>query len=76
MAIKDKETAQKLKESLYVDNSVTSVNTPEEYNKFKRDSVRILAEAKMELRQWEHNAIGLQDDGGMEDNCSSVLGMK
>lgn len=30
----------------------------------------------MELRQWEHNAIGLQEDGGIEDNFSSMLGMK
>lgn len=53
----DKKLAQKLKESLYVDNSITSVNTWDEYKKFKNDSIRILTEAKMELRQWEHSVM-------------------
>lgn len=88
VATEDKEVAMKLLESLYVDNSVTSVNTWAEYEKFKIDSTRILADAKMELRQWEHSTmetpgIGLTEGVGLgvDSNCdvnefSSVLGMK
>lgn len=77
----DKEVATKLKESLYVDNSVTSVNSFQEYEKFKHDSIRILAEAKMELRQWEHSVLethGINYNKNDNDDCefSSVLGMK
>ncbi|XP_037037370.1 uncharacterized protein LOC119075084 [Bradysia coprophila] len=68
----DKQMAQKLKKSLYVDNSVTSVNSWKEYEKFKADCTRILADAKMELRQWEHTEI----DNGDTELCSSVLGLK
>ncbi|XP_021947059.1 uncharacterized protein LOC110845007 [Folsomia candida] len=44
-----------LKKSLYVDNCVMSVNSSEEYFIFKNKSTAILADAKMELRQWESN---------------------
>lgn len=68
----DKQMAQKLKQSLYVDNSVTSVDSWEEYEKFKSDSTRILADAKMELRQWEHT----ETDSNNVEPYSPVLGLK
>lgn len=53
----DKAVALKLKKSLYVDNSVTSVNSMEEYEDFKSRAVRILADTKLELRQWELGGV-------------------
>lgn len=46
-------TADKIRESMYVDNCVTSFDSHEEYENFKIISTNILAAAKMELRQWE-----------------------
>lgn len=73
---KDKEIAQKLLRSLYVDNSVTSVNSWEEYQIFKQETVRILADAKMELREWEHSTLDTVESSKNVDEISSVLGMK
>jgi len=39
-----------------VDNCVISLNSKEEYEYFKEKSVKMFAEAKMELRQWESNS--------------------
>lgn len=55
----DKEVAIKLKTSLYVDNSITSVISGEEYHHFKENSTRILAEAKMEYNSMVTPRIGL-----------------
>lgn len=82
--------AKKLLKSLYVDNCVTSVNSEEEYQNFKQISTHLLADAKMELRQWECSAVegsgvgypairecGLEPDGSYtHQELSSVLGMK
>ncbi|CAL8131492.1 unnamed protein product [Orchesella dallaii] len=51
----DKSTAMKLLDSLYVDNCVASVDTVEEYEEFKRKSIHMLEDAKMELRMWMSN---------------------
>ena len=51
--IEDQKLALKLLQSLYVDNSVTSVETVEEYREFRETSVRLLQDIKMELRCWE-----------------------
>ncbi|OXA36644.1 uncharacterized protein LOC110862921 [Folsomia candida] len=48
-----RDIAQKLLRSMYVDNSVTSVDSIEEYEEFKTTSIQLLSEAKMDLRQWE-----------------------
>lgn len=70
------EIAQKLLKSLYVDNSVTSVNSSDEYQVFKREAVRILADAKMDLREWESSLISQNENNGNNNESSSVLGMK
>lgn len=49
-----KKIADELKRSLYVDNCVTSMDSMDEYEIFKKVSVEIMAEGKFELRQWEH----------------------
>ena len=43
----------KLLQSLYVDNSATSVNSYEEYDEFRSQAISILSDAKMNLRNWE-----------------------
>ncbi|XP_037048786.1 uncharacterized protein LOC119083230 [Bradysia coprophila] len=74
---RDKEIAEKLKKSLYVDNSVTSVHSMEEYEHFKRNSIEILAKANMELRQWEHTEPGsTEEETENQDHFSAVLGMR
>ncbi|XP_021966492.1 uncharacterized protein LOC110861672 [Folsomia candida] len=59
--------AMQLKNSLYVDNCVTSVNSMAEYERFKLCSTNLLAEAKMELRQWE---FGFVEEFGVGVNYS------
>jgi hypothetical protein len=53
----EKETARKLMTSIYVDNCVCSFKTFREYLDFRKKSVELLAQAKMELRQWECSAV-------------------
>ncbi|XP_037029723.1 uncharacterized protein LOC119069705 [Bradysia coprophila] len=72
----DADIAQKLLKSLYVDNSITSVNNWEDYEKYKQEAIRILADAKMDLREWEHSAVDEFSDETGEDEYSAVLGMK
>lgn len=72
----DSKIAQKLLKSLYVDNSITSVNDLEQYRKFKQVAIRILADAKMELREWEHTVVEGCTDEQSKEEWSSVLGMK
>ncbi|GBL69063.1 hypothetical protein AVEN_106014-1 [Araneus ventricosus] len=49
-------TAQKLLESFYVDNCVTSVDN-EELRRFMIESREILSPAKFNLRGWEHTGV-------------------
>lgn len=77
--VENKEIAQKLLKS-YVDNSITSVNDWEEYHMLKQESTRMLADAKMELREWEHSEIisaeTTKDFSNNSNKTASVLGMK
>ncbi|XP_021959265.1 uncharacterized protein LOC110855152 [Folsomia candida] len=50
--------SSKLLGSLYVDNCVTSLDTFKEYENFKTLSTEILKDAKKDLRQWKHTAVG------------------
>ncbi|GFY09336.1 uncharacterized protein TNCV_1941461 [Trichonephila clavipes] len=47
--------AAKLKESMYVDNCVASVNTIGELNSFIKVSKELMASAQFDLRGWKHN---------------------
>jgi len=67
----NKSLIQQLKKSLYVDNIVTSIDTDEEYEEFKSQSVQVFEEAKMELRCWERS-----NEDSSEDRPSNVLGLK
>jgi hypothetical protein len=49
----DSSLVEKIRKSLYVDNIVSSVDTEQEFQHFKKKSVAIFEEAKMELRCWE-----------------------
>jgi hypothetical protein len=71
----EKPVADKLLGSLYVDNSVTSVDSLEEYEEFRMVCTKIMAEAKMELRQWERT-IGEGTGVGptMDPGCGLVSG--
>ncbi len=64
------EIVEKLKSSLYVDNCVLSVDTMQEYEDFKRISTDLLAEAQMDLRQWECSG----DE--TEPRVTNILGLK
>ncbi|GBM65990.1 hypothetical protein AVEN_152197-1 [Araneus ventricosus] len=50
-------TAQKLLESFYVDNCVTSEDNEEELRRFMIESREILSPAKFNLRVWEHTGV-------------------
>ncbi|XP_055938249.1 uncharacterized protein LOC129968417 [Argiope bruennichi] len=50
-----KAAAEKLLDSMYVDNCVTSVETFEEYLSFQRDSRELLALGNFDLRGWRHS---------------------
>jgi hypothetical protein len=52
----EKESAEKFRKSLYVDNCVTSVDTTEEYEEFRDAATELMAKAKMELRLWERSS--------------------
>ncbi|XP_035232270.1 uncharacterized protein LOC118204054 [Stegodyphus dumicola] len=82
------ETARKLKESFYVDNSETSFNSFEEVEKFMNLAKLIMSDAKFELRDWQYNTLEKNDDPGLfsetqtylkasenTTNCISVLGI-
>jgi len=78
----------KLLRSLYVDNCVTSVATLEEAQIFQEISTQVMAEAKMELRQWEFSSVEelgtgslssrecRLSSGGELNSITSVLGYK
>ncbi|GFV28344.1 uncharacterized protein TNCV_4599971 [Trichonephila clavipes] len=55
VAESQKGIAAKLKESMYVDNCVASVNTIGELNSFIKVSKELMASAHFDLRGWKHN---------------------
>ncbi|OXA44279.1 DNA-binding protein HEXBP [Folsomia candida] len=62
-----------LLKSLYVDNCVTSLDSIEEYEEFRTHATSIMADAKMELRQWERTAVDVPD---AKQQLTRVLGLK
>lgn len=65
------ETAEKLKDSFYCDNCVTSVDSMEEYSKLKNEAVEIMARSQFDLRGWVNN-IEVNDNEGTQE---PVLGL-
>ncbi len=63
----------KLLDTLYVDNCVSSENTREEYQNFKKSSIDIMKRAEMDLRMWQSNIDELEDDSSP---VISVLGLQ
>ncbi|GFX56030.1 integrase catalytic domain-containing protein [Trichonephila clavipes] len=49
--------AEKLIDSMYVDNCIASVDSSEELESFQRDSTELLALGKFDLRGWRHSDI-------------------
>ncbi|GFW05582.1 integrase catalytic domain-containing protein [Trichonephila clavipes] len=49
--------AEKLKDSMYVDNCVASGDSSEELESFQRDSTELLALGKFDLHGWRHSDI-------------------
>ncbi|GFX57338.1 integrase catalytic domain-containing protein [Trichonephila clavipes] len=73
--------AEKLKDSMYVDNCVVSVDSSEELESFQRDSTELLALGKFDLRGCRHSDIESNFD--FQDNQQKydpqeiqVLGLK
>ena len=66
----DKKIADLIKKSLYVDNCVTSLDSAEELDTFKGKAIALLADAKMDLRQWESSV-----DNNEESDYTKVLGI-
>jgi len=64
------ELADRIRNSTYVDNLVTAVDSTEEYEKVKEVATDTFAGAKMELRQWERS--GIREDGAV----TGVLGLR
>ena len=62
--------AHKLWQSLYVDNCVTSVNSPEEFYDFKVKATSTLLDAKMTLRNWENSQFS--EIGSAEEQSDVV----
>ncbi|XP_044757073.1 uncharacterized protein LOC123315444 [Coccinella septempunctata] len=56
VAVQLKKTAEKLKNSFYVDNSVTSVTNESECAKFIEEATFIMSSAKFNLRGWIYNS--------------------
>ncbi|GBM82013.1 hypothetical protein AVEN_51858-1, partial [Araneus ventricosus] len=73
--------AVKLKDSLYVDNCVASVDSVSELEHFRTETQRILKTAKFDLRGWKNNFLPeieetIQDSSGaVEEKEVSVLGL-
>lgn len=77
-----KETAERLKESFYVDNCVTSIENEAELNRFVEESQILLSAAKFELRGWASNAAlpeeiykSEKDHMFLSDTSVPVLGL-
>ncbi|GFW41884.1 uncharacterized protein TNCV_5931 [Trichonephila clavipes] len=58
--------AEKLNDSMYVDNCVASVYSSEELESFKRDSTELLSLSKFDLRGWRHS--GIESNFDFQDN--------
>jgi hypothetical protein len=71
--VKEKEVARKLMSSIYVDNCVCSFDSYREYVDFRTMSVELLAQAKMDLRQWESSA---EEDSGVDQLSGSRCGLE
>jgi len=63
----------KLKESFYVDNCVTSVDSVEDLKNFIHESKSIMKEAQFELRCWENTLL---EESCSEQKMTSVLGLR
>ncbi|XP_024873895.1 uncharacterized protein LOC112455907 [Temnothorax curvispinosus] len=68
----NRKVAEKLLKSMYVDNALTAVNSVEELRRFKDDAIRLMAEAKMELRQWAWSAGELTGEGILVTGTNDV----
>jgi hypothetical protein len=68
--------AQKLLNSFYVDNCVTSVDTNVELEQFMRQSTEIMEEAKMQLRMWTFSPVTENELSKNSDPVSPVLGLQ
>ena len=64
--------AEKLLESLYVDNCVSSLDSESEYENFKSTSIQLLKQIQMDLREWCTTGEDIEED----EKVVSVLGMK
>ncbi|XP_071043841.1 uncharacterized protein [Parasteatoda tepidariorum] len=66
----DEDFKKRLLQSFYVDNSLTSVNTPFEMEDFKQKSIELMKKGNFELRSWENSHC---KDSLTE---STILGLK
>ncbi|XP_021959569.1 uncharacterized protein LOC110855469 [Folsomia candida] len=64
----EKDVAEQLWKSLYVDNCVSTVSSESELEHFKSAATKIMEDAKMDLRMWEWSH--------QDNSITSVLGMK
>ena len=62
----------KLRNTVYVDNCVTSVDTQEELQEFIKETTEIFAEAQLDPRLWDFTVL---DSTYEEKHMSSVLGI-
>ncbi|XP_013163271.1 PREDICTED: uncharacterized protein LOC106114555, partial [Papilio xuthus] len=62
-------TAKRLRDSFYVDNCVTSFDTPEEVKSFEKEAKVLMMKGKFELRAWMTNST-------QEEDPVSVLGVQ
>lgn len=58
---------EKLRESFYVDNCVTSINNESNIEPFIKEAIAIMNKGKFDLRGWEHTAL---------DTCSLTNALK
>ncbi|KAJ0181357.1 hypothetical protein K1T71_003442 [Dendrolimus kikuchii] len=65
-------TAKRLKESFYVDNCVTSLDSEEEVKEFIKESIDLMEQGKFDLRGWMTNLVNKNE----ETNTVSVLGLQ
>ncbi len=65
----EKEAADFLMNAFYVDNCVASLDSLDEYELFKTLASKIMADAKMDLRQWERSCLDKNDDWAMDSHC-------
>ncbi|UYV74052.1 hypothetical protein LAZ67_11001974, partial [Cordylochernes scorpioides] len=68
------ETAELLRESLYIDNCVASFSKVTDMEKFVDEAQRLLASAHFNLRDWTSNVTSIMCDGPRSDR-GRLLGM-